>query len=33
MAEMRRRAFEQFGARLEHEVVLLGGLKLPSLPE
>lgn len=32
MAEMRRRAFEQFGVRLEHEVVLLGGLALPALP-
>jgi UDP-N-acetylmuramate dehydrogenase len=31
MAEMRRRAREQFGVVLEHEVVLLGGLALPPL--
>lgn len=31
MAEMRRRAHEQFGVRLQHEVVLLGGLVLPPL--
>jgi UDP-N-acetylenolpyruvoylglucosamine reductase len=29
MAEARRRAREQFGVHLEHEVVLLGGLALP----
>jgi UDP-N-acetylmuramate dehydrogenase len=29
MAEARRRALEQFGVELEHEVVLLGGLELP----
>ena len=29
MAEARRRAREQFGVELEHEVVLLGGLVLP----
>ena len=31
MAEMRRRAREQFGVLLQHEVVLLGGLELPPL--
>jgi UDP-N-acetylenolpyruvoylglucosamine reductase len=30
MAEARRRAREQFGVELEHEVVLLGGLELPA---
>ena len=30
MAEARRRARERFGVDLEHEVVLLGGLALPS---
>jgi UDP-N-acetylenolpyruvoylglucosamine reductase len=30
MAEARRRAREQFGVELEHEVVLLGGLELAS---
>ena len=30
MAEARRRAREQFGVELEHEVVLLGGLALPT---
>jgi len=29
MAEARRRAREQFGVELQHEVVFLGGLKLP----
>ena len=32
MAEARRRAYEQFGARLEHEVEFLGQLELPELP-
>ena len=32
MAEARRRAYEQFGARLEHEVQFLGPLELPELP-
>jgi UDP-N-acetylmuramate dehydrogenase len=32
MTEARRRAYEQLGVRLEHEVVLLGGLELPPLP-
>jgi UDP-N-acetylenolpyruvoylglucosamine reductase len=32
MVEARRRAREQFGVELEHEVVLLGGLELPDLP-
>jgi len=32
MAEARRRAYEQFGARLEHEVEFLGPLQLPDLP-
>jgi UDP-N-acetylmuramate dehydrogenase len=31
MAECRRRALEQHGVTLEHEVVLLGGLALPML--
>ncbi len=30
MVEGRRRALEQFGVELEHEVVLLGGLELPE---
>jgi UDP-N-acetylenolpyruvoylglucosamine reductase len=29
MAEARRRAREQFGVELEHEVVFLGPLELP----
>jgi UDP-N-acetylenolpyruvoylglucosamine reductase len=33
MAEARRRALEQFGVELEHEVVLLGGLRLPPAGE
>ena len=32
MAEARRRAFEQYGVELEHEVVFLGELELPPLP-
>jgi UDP-N-acetylenolpyruvoylglucosamine reductase len=32
MAEARRRAHEQFGVELEHEVVFLGPLELPPLP-
>jgi UDP-N-acetylenolpyruvoylglucosamine reductase len=32
MAEARRRAREQFGVELEHEVVLLGPVDLPALP-
>jgi len=32
MAEARRRAYEQFGTRLEHEVEFLGPLQLPDLP-
>jgi UDP-N-acetylmuramate dehydrogenase len=32
IAEARRRAHEQFGARLEHEVEFLGLLELPDLP-
>jgi UDP-N-acetylmuramate dehydrogenase len=32
MAEARRRAYEQFGTRLEHEVEFLGPLELPDLP-
>jgi UDP-N-acetylmuramate dehydrogenase len=32
MAEARRRAYEQFGARLQHEVEFLGPLELPDLP-
>jgi len=32
MAEARRRAWEQYGVELEHEVVFLGDLELPSLP-
>jgi UDP-N-acetylmuramate dehydrogenase len=31
MAEARRRAHEQYGVRLEHEVEFLGGLELPDL--
>ena len=31
MAEARRRAVEQFGVRLQHEVEFLGGLELPEL--
>jgi UDP-N-acetylmuramate dehydrogenase len=31
MAEARRRAHEQFGVRLEHEVEFLGALELPAL--
>jgi UDP-N-acetylmuramate dehydrogenase len=31
MAEARRRAYEQFGARLEHEVEFLGELELPDV--
>jgi UDP-N-acetylmuramate dehydrogenase len=31
MAEARRRAFERFGVRLEHEVRFLGSLELPPL--
>jgi UDP-N-acetylenolpyruvoylglucosamine reductase len=31
MAECRRRAWEQHGLELEHEVVLLGGLELPPI--
>jgi UDP-N-acetylenolpyruvoylglucosamine reductase len=31
MAEARRRAWERYGAELEHEVVLLGELELPPL--
>ncbi len=30
MSEARRRAREQFGVELEHEVVLIGGLALPE---
>jgi UDP-N-acetylmuramate dehydrogenase len=33
MAEARRRAHEQFGVRLAHEVEVLGELELPELPE
>jgi UDP-N-acetylenolpyruvoylglucosamine reductase len=32
MAEARRRAWEQYGVELEHEVVFLGELELPPLP-
>jgi len=32
MAEARRRAWEQYGVELEHEVVFLGKLELPQLP-
>jgi UDP-N-acetylmuramate dehydrogenase len=32
MAEARRRAREQFGVELQHEVVFLGALELPPLP-
>jgi UDP-N-acetylenolpyruvoylglucosamine reductase len=31
MAESRRRAFEQYGVELEHEVVFLGALELPPV--
>jgi UDP-N-acetylmuramate dehydrogenase len=31
MAEARRRAFEQYGVELRHEVELLGGIELPPL--
>jgi UDP-N-acetylmuramate dehydrogenase len=31
MAEARRRAHEQYGVRLEHEVEFLGGVELPDL--
>jgi UDP-N-acetylmuramate dehydrogenase len=31
MTEARRRALEQFGVRLEHEVEFLGELELPHL--
>jgi UDP-N-acetylmuramate dehydrogenase len=31
MAEARRRAWEQYGTELEHEVVLLGPLELPAI--
>ena len=31
MAEARRRALEQFGVELEHEVEFLGEIKLPAL--
>jgi UDP-N-acetylmuramate dehydrogenase len=31
MAEARRRAYEQFGVRLQHEVEFLGALELPDL--
>jgi UDP-N-acetylmuramate dehydrogenase len=31
MAEARRRAFEQFGVELQHEVEFLGPLELPQL--
>jgi UDP-N-acetylmuramate dehydrogenase len=31
MAEARRRAHEQFGVRLEHEVEFLGDVELPDL--
>ena len=31
MVEARRRAHEQFGVRLEHEVEFLGALELPAL--
>jgi UDP-N-acetylenolpyruvoylglucosamine reductase len=32
MAEARRRAWEEYGVELEHEVVFLGALELPPLP-
>jgi UDP-N-acetylmuramate dehydrogenase len=32
MAEARRRALEQYGVELEHEVEFLGPLELPPLP-
>jgi hypothetical protein len=31
MGEARRRAHEEYGVVLEHEVVFLGGLELPPL--
>ena len=31
MAEARRRAWEQYGIELEHEVVFLGELELPPV--
>jgi len=31
MAEARRRAYEQFGVELEHEVALLGPIEVPAL--
>jgi len=30
MAEARRRALEEFGVELEHEVRFVGGLELPA---
>jgi UDP-N-acetylmuramate dehydrogenase len=33
IAEARRRAFEQFGVRLEPEVQLLGGIEIPPIGE
>jgi UDP-N-acetylenolpyruvoylglucosamine reductase len=33
MVEARRRAYEQFGVELEHEVVLVAPLELPPFPE
>jgi hypothetical protein len=33
MAEARRRAWEQFGVALEHEVAFLGPLELPPVPK
>jgi len=33
MAEARRRAWEEYGVELEHEVVFLGPLELPPLPK
>jgi UDP-N-acetylmuramate dehydrogenase len=33
IAEARRRAFEQFGARLEPEVQLLGDIEIPPVGE
>jgi UDP-N-acetylenolpyruvoylglucosamine reductase len=32
MTEARRRAFVEYGVRLEHEVQLLGPIELPPLP-
>jgi len=32
MVEARRRAHEEYGVELRHEVELLGGLELPPLP-